>query len=305
MRAINVINAGIDTTITLLAARTLLDFMGGVTMANNDVMTWDRNIRTVDSNIPNADRNILAVDRSISEKSLVSVRTPEFEFNEVLGERVLRYVPWVGEAFGASRAQKVGALAVQIGVSTGLYLLLSIISSLPMQLVKLMVRCLVLVVRLGVRMWRAWQVRWSKKTARRARVIPYADLTLPPLTLSSDIDIWLNALHLVANSRDMRLTCLANLDSTLRSKLEDCLLRNEPFASLQQIELALQKLLPKTTPTANPWLDVGQCEQAPRELMLMFAGRVASLIQATVPHTSRTYRDELILDRFVTGLRDQ
>ena len=92
---------------TLLAARTLLDFMGGVTMANNDVMTWD-------SNIPNEDRNILAVDRSIPEKSLVSVRTPEFEFNEVLGERVLRYVPWVGEAFGASRAQKVGALAVQI-----------------------------------------------------------------------------------------------------------------------------------------------------------------------------------------------
>lgn len=76
---------------------------------------------------------------------------------------------------------------------------------------------------LGYQLWAVWRRR---SVPRRATNIPRSEVKLPTLTVDLDVHVWLNALHIVGESGNMRLLCLASIDGQVQSKLDACLLTN-------------------------------------------------------------------------------
>lgn len=92
---------------------------------------------------------------------------------------------------------------------------------------------------LGHQLWAVWRRR---SVPKRATNIPRSEVKLPTLTVDLDVHVWLNALHIVGDSGNMRMLCLASIDGQVRSKLDACLLTNEANAPVEQIEVALRRV---------------------------------------------------------------
>ena len=123
-----------------------------------------------------------------------------------------------------------------------------------------------------------------------------AELTLLLFTSTQNFSVWFTALELMPASNDKKLLCLAHLDGSVRTQLDEYLLIKEVLTVLFSKNSFSNSI--------DPWICLTQCKQRHNQPLILYAAELKWWLHQILPDVKADQINTNTRERFINGLID-